>query len=329
LLEDLSHQQPNYYTLGPILDDSAMRYVEMNPSYSKFDDLEYAPMNPALMVGEFNNMGRNGYNREQQMQQLHQGGAGNTQLDILKQQQQQKLPMQSSQGGTLYQQQQQQQQQQRQQQPPPDGVVQQEFTSVHRAGVAGPPPGNISWSHMPPQPGHPNYQHMQPPPPQQQQHQYQMQQGSLQPQQQPGMPPTQAQMTRLDRLKRWKEKRKNRVFTKSIRYMSRKVCADNRPRIKGKFVKVSSLSSLTDIAENNDDEEKMKKKEDEGKDSKPDDGKGEPREKAKSEEANDLIRDLREKAIEAGLGAGKPLSRLRRNNAHSSAPNLASLADMH
>jgi hypothetical protein len=42
-----------------------------------------------------------------------------------------------------------------------------------------------------------------------------------------------------------------------------------------------------------------------------------------------LIRDLREKAIEAGLGAGKPLSRLRRNNAHSSAPNLASLADMH
>ena len=226
-------------------------------------------------------------------------------------------------------QQQQQQQQQRQQQPPPDGVVQQEFTSVHRAGVAGPPPGNISWSHMPPQPGHPNYQHMQPPPPQQQQHQYQMQQGSLQPQQQPGMPPTQAQMTRLDRLKRWKEKRKNRVFTKSIRYMSRKVCADNRPRIKGKFVKVSSLSSLTDIAENNDDEEKMKKKEDEGKDSKPDDGKGEPREKAKSEEANDLIRDLREKAIEAGLGAGKPLSRLRRNNAHSSAPNLASLADMH
>ena len=111
--------------------------------------------------------------------------------------------------------------------------------------------------------------------------------------------------------------------------MSRKVCADNRPRIKGKFVKVSSLSSLTDIAENNDDEGKMKKKEDEGKDSKPDDGKGEPREKAKSEEANDLIRDLREKAIEAGLGAGKPLSRLRRNNAHSSAPNLASLADMH
>ena len=41
LLEDLSHQQPNYYTLGPILDDSAMRYVEMNPSYSKFDDLEF------------------------------------------------------------------------------------------------------------------------------------------------------------------------------------------------------------------------------------------------------------------------------------------------
>ncbi len=345
LLEDLSHQQPNYYTLGPILDDSAMRYVEMNPSYSKFDDLEYAPVNPSLMVGEFNNMGRNAYNSEQQTQQ---GGARNTQVDILKQQQQynnvntntsptdnfngphqqqqQRLPPQAPQSGVVYQQQHHHHHQQQQQQQQA-GMVQQEFTSVHRTGVAGPPPGNISWSHMPPQPGHPNYQHMQQPPPHQQQ--YQMQQGSLQPQQQqPGIPPTQAQMTRLDRLRRWKEKRKNRVFTKSIRYMSRKVCADNRPRIKGKFVKVSSLSSLTDIAEKKDGEEKEKEKEEEGKNSKPDDGKGEPREKAKSEEADDLIRDLREKAIEAGLGAGKPLSGLRRNNAHASAPNLASLGDM-
>ena len=71
-------------------------------------------------------------------------------------------------------------------------------------------------------------------------------------------------------------------------------------------MKVSSLSSLTDIAENKDGEEKEKEKEEEGKNSKPDNEKGEPREKAKSEEADDLIRDLREKAIEAGLGAGKP-----------------------
>ena len=113
--------------------------------------------------------------------------------------------------------------------------------------------------------------------------------------------------------------------------MSRKKCADNRPRIKGKFVKVSSLSSLTDIAENNDDKDKKKKEE--GKDNElgsleTGDRKEEPREKAKSEETNDLIRDLREKAIEAGLGVGKPLSRLRRNNVHASEPHLASLADI-
>ena len=355
LLEDLGHQQPNYYTLGPILDDSAMRYVEMNPSYSKFDDLEYTPVNPAPMVGEFNNLGRNGYINEQQMRQMQQGGGSkvkqrqhedvNTNISPTDnfggphhprnhfepppQQQQQPLPPQAQapQRGVVY---------HNQQQPPLVGVVQQEYTSVNRAGAAGPQPGNISWSHMPPQPGIPHYQYMQPLPPSQQ-HQYQMQQGRLpqqqqqQQQQQPGIPPSQAQMTRLDRLKRWKEKRKNRVFTKSIRYMSRKKCADNRPRIKGKFVKVSSLSSLTDIAENNDDKEKKKKEE--GKDNESGsletgDRKEEPREKAKSEETNDLIRDLREKAIEAGLGVGKPLSRLRRNNVHASEPNLASLADI-
>ena len=353
LLEDLGHQQPNYYTLGPILDDSAMRYVEMNPSYSKFDDLEYTSVNPAPMVGEFNNLGRKGYINEQQMRQMQQGGGAkvkqrqhedvNTNISPTDnfggphhprnhfepppQQQQQPLPPQAQapQRGVVY---------HNQQQPPLVGVVQQEYTSVNRPGVAGPQPGNISWSHMPPQPGIPHYQYMQPLPPSQQQ-QYQMQQGRLpqqqQRQRQPGIPPSQAQMTRLDRLKRWKEKRKNRVFTKSIRYMSRKKCADNRPRIKGKFVKVSSLLSLTDIAENNDDKEKKKKEE--GKDNESGsletgDRKEEPREKAKSEETNDLIRDLREKAIEAGLGVGKPLSRLRRNNVHASEPNLASLADI-
>ena len=50
--------------------------------------------------------------------------------------------------------------------------------------------------------------------------------------------------SRLERLRRWKEKRKNRNFNKKIRYQSRKVCADNRPRIKGKFVKVGSTPDL-------------------------------------------------------------------------------------
>lgn len=50
--------------------------------------------------------------------------------------------------------------------------------------------------------------------------------------------------SRLERLRRWKEKRKNRNFNKTIRYQSRKVCADNRPRIKGKFVKVGSTPDL-------------------------------------------------------------------------------------
>ena len=55
----------------------------------------------------------------------------------------------------------------------------------------------------------------------------------------PDAPPS-----RLERLRRWKEKRKNRNFNKTIRYQSRKVCADNRPRIKGKFVKVGSTPDL-------------------------------------------------------------------------------------
>jgi hypothetical protein len=50
-------------------------------------------------------------------------------------------------------------------------------------------------------------------------------------------------------LKRWKEKRKNRNFNKVIRYQSRKACADNRPRVKGKFVKVSSVPDLSKIRE--------------------------------------------------------------------------------
>lgn len=56
-------------------------------------------------------------------------------------------------------------------------------------------------------------------------------------------------LSRLERLRRWKEKRKNRNFNKTIRYQSRKVCADNRPRIKGKFVKVGSTPDLSALAD--------------------------------------------------------------------------------
>jgi len=277
LLDSLSHEQPNPFMLGPILDDSAMRFLERNPSYSKFDDLEYAPVHPNLMAGEFDNLGRTQAQLQQQRHQMQ-----------LNQQQQYQHQMQQ-------QQQQQQHFQRLAQQRQPT-----EFTSVNRSGMAGPPPQMIS-AH--------------PPQFQQQQQQYQLQQ------QQEQEPTSQAQMTRLDRLKRWKEKRKNRVFTKSIRYMSRKVCADNRPRIKGKFVKVSSLSSLQDIAESNEDaDEKINTNKD-------DDLKYEKKDSTKID-ANELIRDLREKAIEAGLGAGKPLSRLRRNTGNASAPNLASLGEM-
>ncbi|KAG0481890.1 hypothetical protein HPP92_009974 [Vanilla planifolia] len=44
-------------------------------------------------------------------------------------------------------------------------------------------------------------------------------------------------------LQRYKEKRRNRLFSKKIRYEVRKVNADQRPRVKasGRFVRVSSL----------------------------------------------------------------------------------------
>lgn len=76
--------------------------------------------------------------------------------------------------------------------------------------------------------------------------------------------------SRLERLRRWKEKRKNRNFNKTIRYQSRKVCADNRPRIKGKFVKVGSTPDLGALVgrgeddEDDDDEEEEDSFESEG-----------------------------------------------------------------
>jgi len=42
---------------------------------------------------------------------------------------------------------------------------------------------------------------------------------------------------RVARLERYKEKRRNRQFSKKIRYTVRKLNAERRPRVKGRFVK--------------------------------------------------------------------------------------------
>jgi hypothetical protein len=44
-------------------------------------------------------------------------------------------------------------------------------------------------------------------------------------------------MDREARVLRYREKRKNRKFEKTIRYASRKAYAESRPRIKGRFAK--------------------------------------------------------------------------------------------
>ncbi|KAG8367690.1 hypothetical protein BUALT_Bualt16G0099300 [Buddleja alternifolia] len=55
-------------------------------------------------------------------------------------------------------------------------------------------------------------------------------------------------MDRKARVLRYKEKRKNRRFEKTIRYASRKAYAENRPRIKGRFAKrTDSESDLAGI----------------------------------------------------------------------------------
>jgi len=43
--------------------------------------------------------------------------------------------------------------------------------------------------------------------------------------------------SREARLMRYREKRKNRRFEKTIRYASRKAYAESRPRVKGRFAK--------------------------------------------------------------------------------------------
>jgi hypothetical protein len=51
---------------------------------------------------------------------------------------------------------------------------------------------------------------------------------------------------RRERVRRYREKRKNRKFQKTIRYASRKAYAEARPRIKGRFVKRAASSSDDD-----------------------------------------------------------------------------------
>lgn len=46
---------------------------------------------------------------------------------------------------------------------------------------------------------------------------------------------------RQARVLRYKEKRKNRKFEKTIRYASRKAYAETRPRIKGRFAKRTEM----------------------------------------------------------------------------------------
>jgi len=53
-------------------------------------------------------------------------------------------------------------------------------------------------------------------------------------------------MDREARVLRYREKRKNRKFEKTIRYASRKAYAETRPRIKGRFAKRTEIESEVD-----------------------------------------------------------------------------------
>ncbi|URD87260.1 Zinc finger protein CONSTANS-LIKE [Musa troglodytarum] len=55
-----------------------------------------------------------------------------------------------------------------------------------------------------------------------------------------------AQMDREARVMRYREKRKNRRFEKTIRYASRKAYAETRPRIKGRFAKRANIEAEVD-----------------------------------------------------------------------------------
>ncbi|GBG92894.1 hypothetical protein CBR_g57652 [Chara braunii] len=54
-------------------------------------------------------------------------------------------------------------------------------------------------------------------------------------------------LAREARVKRYKEKRKNRKFEKIIRYASRKAYAESRPRIKGRFAKRGDIEAMDHI----------------------------------------------------------------------------------
>lgn len=57
------------------------------------------------------------------------------------------------------------------------------------------------------------------------------------------------QLSSLDRearVLRYREKRKNRKFEKTIRYASRKAYAETRPRIKGRFAKRTEIEAEVD-----------------------------------------------------------------------------------
>jgi len=53
----------------------------------------------------------------------------------------------------------------------------------------------------------------------------------------PAVPAASRGKEREARLMRYREKRKNRRFEKTIRYASRKAYAESRPRVKGRFAK--------------------------------------------------------------------------------------------
>lgn len=55
-------------------------------------------------------------------------------------------------------------------------------------------------------------------------------------------------MDREARVLRYREKRKNRKFEKTIRYASRKAYAETRPRIKGRFAKRTEIDVESLIA---------------------------------------------------------------------------------
>lgn len=59
----------------------------------------------------------------------------------------------------------------------------------------------------------------------------------------PPPPNPAATLDREARVMRYREKRKNRKFEKTIRYASRKAYAETRPRIKGRFAKRVDMDS--------------------------------------------------------------------------------------